>query len=207
MSFSIPSIDSYNHYDNVLQNRYTPGQFKDCLANPKYIFPPNPIVEGSLDFEGDITLPDGLCVEGDLTIRNCTSSVFSSERLFVEGYLALSGCSLTSLPQRLRVRDGLFLCRCIGLISLPQGLYVGGDLKVLDCTSFVFSSDVRPFVGGDLAFSNCSGLASLPPWMTQLGLRSDGRVREVYLTGTGLAEEDIKLLKTASAPGMQFFCS
>ncbi len=74
------------------------------------------------------SLPDGLRVDGALTLRQCTIEVLP-KNLHVRGDLDLyNASSLKSLPDNLHVGDMLELSFCESLKSLSKNLYVGGSL-------------------------------------------------------------------------------
>ncbi len=149
----------------LLKNRhYTPEQFKRCLADPNYKFPPNPIVDDDLDLDNwtNLTsLPKGLRVEGHLSLKGCTSLTSVPEGLYVGGSLYLDGCtSLTSLPKGVHVDGTLYLDGCTGLVSLSEGLYVGASLFLKNCTRLI-SLPERLHVQY-LYLNGCTSLTSLP---------------------------------------------
>ena len=96
----------------------------------------------------DFLKMEGLNVDGNLIIEDCTSMVSFPEGLNIDGHLNLIGCtSLVSLPEGLTVDGNLYLTGCTSLISLPDGLNVGGSLYLYGCTFPVFPPD-RMDVGG-----------------------------------------------------------
>ncbi len=85
---------------------------------------------GSLSLEGTPiqSLPDGLKVNGSLTLINCTNLKSLPENLIVNGRLDIEGCkNITSLPSGLKVKDDLDL-RDTNITKLPPDLQVGDDL-------------------------------------------------------------------------------
>jgi len=153
------------------------------------------------------SLPKGLTVKDELRLSGCTGLTSLPEGLTVKGYLDLGRCTgLTSLPQGLIVQEGLSLSGCTGLISLPEGLTVQGNLNLSGCTGLT-SLPEGLTVQGNLHLSGCTGLTSLPSWITTLGLRADGRTREINLDNTGLSEALLTRLRETPAPGIQFYFS
>lgn len=150
--------------------------------------PPGMQVNGHLSLEGEAALtalPPGLRVTR-LTVSGCrrltslplglrcyeldakdTPLASLPDDLRVENRLDLSGCAaLRSLPNGLKVGT-LTLAGCLSLRALPEGL----DVSFLDVSGCVDLTD-WPVQGalrfGRLNARGCSGLTSLPPWMTQV---------------------------------------
>ena len=109
---------------------------------------------------------------------------------------------LRSLPRGLRVMS-LEITGCPKFRTIPGDIQVEGDIRLDNCRSLTsLPENLR--LGGNLSLFGCSGLTSLPENITRLGFRSDGGVRVVNLTGTGLSDEYIDRLRNEPAPGMQF---
>ena len=145
-------------------------------------------VSGHLSLEGDAaltSLPPGLRVTR-LTLSGCRrlTSLPTGLRCYE---LDAKDTPLASLPGDLRVENRLDLSGCAALRSLSDGLKVG-TLSLAGCISLralpegldVSFLDVSGCVGlrewpqrGSLRFGRlnargCSGLTSLPPWLTQI---------------------------------------
>lgn len=165
---------------------YTPENFKKLLRQ-NYQFPPNVVVSGSLDLTNIPiqTLPTGLEVRGSMDLKG-SGLIALPEGLEVAGDLELGGCRfLTTLPEGLKVKGGLNLS-FTGLTSLPQ---------------------TPPEIGNKLWLYECTGLTSLPNWITTLGLANNGNscfTRIVELENTGLSYDIIERLIHLDAPGMRF---
>ncbi len=153
------------------------------------------------------SLPKGLEVRGCLNLFHCTSLTSLPKGLKVGGDLDFTGCTrLTSLPEGLEVRGYLNLSHCRSLTSLSADLKVGGDLDLFHCRGLTSLPEGFE-VGGDLDFTGCTRLTSLPNSITQLGVLSDGEMRVINLTGTGLSETIIQDLQQSEHPGIQFHFS
>ena len=65
-------------------------------------------------------------------------------------------------------------------------------------------------VGGDLHLENCESLRTLPSEIFNWGCSMDplwyGDMRNIYLVGAGLDESELERIRSANAPGIQFFC-
>lgn len=109
---------------------------------------------------------------------------------------------LRSLPRGLRVPE-LRIRYCPKFTTLPEDIRVDGNIELFHCQA-VTTLPENLQLGGNLYLQGCSGLTSLPESITRLGRRSDGEVRLVNLTGTGLSDEYIDRLRNEPAPGMQF---
>ena len=73
---------------------------------------------------------EDLNVKGNLNLRNANITSLP-EGLQVDGSLSLNNCyNLTSLPKNLDVTGNLDLFKCVKLTSLPKGLKVGGILEL-----------------------------------------------------------------------------
>jgi hypothetical protein len=82
-----------------------------------------------LIFNEPLTEED-LNVKGNLNLRNANITSLP-EGLQVDGSLSLNNCyNLTSLPKNLDVTGNLDLFKCVKLTSLPKGLKVGGILEL-----------------------------------------------------------------------------
>ena len=113
---------------------------------------------------------------------------------------------LRSLPRGLRV-PSLKVENCPKFITLPEGIQVDGDIKLNNCPALTSLPENLRF-GGDLSLFGCRGLTSLPVNITRLGYRSDGGIRTIDLTGTGLSDEYIdNRLRNERIPGMRFHFS
>ncbi len=182
------------------------------------------VVHGNLYLAGcSITsLPVGLVVHGNLYLAGCPITSLPVG-LVVYGSLYLAGCPITSLPVELVVHGDLNL-NYTAITSLPVGLVVYGslDLSYSNITSLPEGLEVRGSL--DLSYSDITSLpeqlvvghdidlsysdiTSLPNWITTLGPRSDGNMRQINLTGTRLSEDIISRLRAAPAPGIQFHFS
>ena len=90
-------------------------------------------VKGNLSlYTSEITsLPEGLKIEGDLALIDCTNLMYLPEGLKVGGSLNLHRTKINSLPKGLKVRGHLDLAYSdIASLSLPEGLEVGENLKL-----------------------------------------------------------------------------
>ncbi len=154
-----------------------------------------------------ISLPQGFKTQGDLNLSYCTRLTSLPEDLDLGGELYLSNCtSLTTLPDSFVVKGDLFLGSCTRLTSLPEGLVVEGDLFLGSCTNLISLPEGLE-MGGNLDLSRCTSLTSLPNSITELGYRSDGELRVIDLTGTGLSETVIQNLQQSNHSGIQFYYS
>ncbi len=164
---SVLNINNFSGLYNTSTplNQYTPEEFKKCLANPNYIFPPNPVVNGDLDLSdnpGLTSLPRGLRVEGNLDLSDCTGLTSLPSDLHVEGNLNLCGCTgLTFLPPGLRVERDLSLDDCTALTSLPSDLLVGRNLSLDRCIALTSLPAILS-MRGSLSLDGCIALTSLP---------------------------------------------
>ncbi|KAK1548475.1 hypothetical protein Q3G72_031900 [Acer saccharum] len=155
-------------------------------------------------------LPRGLnIINGDLDCSHCTNLVRLPDRLSVLGHLNCSDCtSLTQLPEGLSVRRRLTCSSCTALMQLPERLHVGGNLYCNNCTALAWMP-VGLRIHGDVYLANCTGLTGLPvDFMTGRGYAVASRVRairRIELTGSAIAETDLRLLMQAAAPGLQFY--
>ncbi|MGR3911750.1 MAG: NEL-type E3 ubiquitin ligase domain-containing protein, partial [Candidatus Rhabdochlamydia sp.] len=134
------------------------------------------------------TIPKGFKVKKSLNLSHCTSLTHLPEELEVQGRLNLFGCTaLITMPSRLQVKNSLNLSHCIQLTTLPDQLELGGDLDLNGCTS----------------------LSSLPHWVATLGYCSDGDIRSIDLTGSGLSPLIIQRLQAEALnhAGVQFYFS
>ncbi len=180
----------------------------DCTSLTS--LPQNLKVKGYLDLNNctNLTsLPQNLEVGGCLDLSDCTSLTSLPQNLKVEGDLYLNNCtSLTSLPQNLKVEGDLYFNNCTSLTSLPQNLKVEDYLYLNDCTSLTSLPEDLD-LGGNLYLSGCTSLTSLPNSITELGYRSDGEMRVIDLTRTGLSTTVIQNLQQSEHPGIQFHYS
>lgn len=176
----IPQI--INNFDELT---CTPKEFEQRLSMDQP-FPPKVIVTGDLDLRRYTIkmLPAGLEVRGNLSLMCLDSLTTLPQGLKVIGNLSLNSChSLKALTEELEVGDALYIYDCPSLTSLSQGLKLGGDLSVRCCKS----------------------LTSLPGWITTLGVRTDGKTREVYISDTGLSNAIIEELHQAFDPDRVLF--
>jgi len=135
---------------------------------------------------------------------DCTGLTSLPDGLRVGEHLFLDGCiNLESLPLNINVVGDMKLRGCTGLRSLPDNFHVGEVLDLSDCTELTSLPDGLR-IGKHLILAGCISLTSLPNWITTLGPCSNGSIREVVLTGTGLSDEIIERLINTPAPGMQF---
>ena len=153
------------------------------------------------------SIPYGLIIHGNLILDCCVSLTSVPYDLKVHGNLSLRQCSnLTSLPRGLTVGKDLRLSYCSNLTSLPQELTVGYSLCLRNCYHLTsLPQDLN--VHGDIDLNFCTRLTSLPNWITTLGPCTIGRIRDIYLEGTGLSEVIINRLRETPAPGIRFYIS
>jgi hypothetical protein len=149
-------------------------------------------------------LPDGLRVGGHL---NCsyTGLIDLPKGLSIGGNLYCVGCvDLTQVGARLSVGGSLYFDNCTGLTQLGAGMSVGGNLVCSDCTSLTHVPEVMS-LGGNLYCEGCTNLTSLPNDIANWGRRTtDGDVRHIALSGSGITRNLLQRLQETQTPGMRF---
>lgn len=89
------------------------------------------------------------------------------------------------------------------LRSIGKGVRIEGDLILPGgCSIEELPEDL--FIGGNIDLSYVK-LKRLPSWITKIGPKKNGEVRDINLKGTQIRQEDIDFLKRGSFPGIQFF--
>ena len=142
-----------------------------------------------------------LSTDGFLTYMHLKNRGFVNGQ-FDNGLYFNNYPELISLPRGLRVPELQIHC-CPRFTTLPEDIRVDGDIQLINCEALTALPESLQF-GGNLNLLGCRGLTSLPENITRLGRRSDGRIRMVNLTGTGLSDEYIDRLRNEPAPGMRF---
>ncbi len=167
------------------KSSYTGHLFKTLLEQG-HTFPSHIIVQSWVILKARplaTSLPSHMQITESLTITDCANITSLPEGLRVMGKLDITNLpNLTSLSKGTEVIGNCYIEKCEKLTHLPEDLYVGGDLILNGCTS----------------------LTSLPDWITKLGRRSDGMIRNVDLRSTGLPYEVIEKIRMADTPGMNF---
>jgi len=107
-------------------------------------------------------LPNGLRVNGYLSLEGCTSIESLPESLIVDWDLLLRDCiSLTGIPTGTKFSGSLHLKNCISLKTLPKKLYVKTYADFCGCTELTeLPSDLT--VGNILHIERCPNLRKLP---------------------------------------------
>jgi len=88
------------------------------------------------------------------------------------------------------------------LTHLPRGLQIAGDLYLCNCPIQELPENLK--VGGNILLSGCFSLSELPDWISTLGPRADGQIREIHLNNTGLSQETLDALMQTDHPGIEF---
>ena len=124
-----------------------------------------PYYRGNLDLHGTsiTSLPDGLVVDGNLDLEDCTGITSLPNDLAVGGLLDLSGTGITSLPNDLVVGGNLDLYNT-SITFLPNDLTVGGNLYLRGTSITSLPNDLA--VGGYLDLHG-TGITSLPKGLTE----------------------------------------
>ncbi|MGR3973526.1 MAG: NEL-type E3 ubiquitin ligase domain-containing protein [Candidatus Rhabdochlamydia sp.] len=154
-------------------------------------------------------IPEDIDVKGHFYLSSCKRLTALPKGLKVGSHICLSDCeSLTHLPDDLEVKGNLEIHTCESLTLLPKGLKVKNNLNLYDCTAL--TAIPYPFnLGGNLDLIGCRLLTSLPDWIVTLGPRSDGEVRVINLTYTGLSPTVLMRLEESvrNVEGIQFHFS
>lgn len=150
------------------------------------------------------SVPKGLKVGGHLTIFLNTLFTSLPIGLEVRNGLRIGGAPVETLPEGLRVGGDLSLRHTL-IRELPQRLDVKGDLSISE-SPITGLPEEKFEIGGNLDLSDCP-ITSLPDWITTLGPRADGRIREINLERTNLSQSVRDRLLATPAPGIQFHTS
>jgi hypothetical protein len=174
------------------------------------MLPPNLRVREKLNLYGctGLTeLPQDIEVYGDADLSGCDNLLELPKGFQINGNLNLSQClKLRSLPQILKINGNLDLSNCPELVSLSDHLVVRGNLILRGCSNLRFLPQ-RMHLRGDMNLFGCRAVTSLPAWITALGPKSEGAIRVIDLTGTGLSETTTTRLRQTEAPGIRFHFS
>ena len=137
------------------------------------------LTKEELNFKGDLnldnsnvtSLPEGLQVDGSLSLNNCYN--------------------LTSLPKNLDVTGNLDLLGTTKLTSLPEGLAVWGFIQIKDSTLArrYTNDDLREMVGsnGNLSYINRNSLRPLSDIIGTQAAQTTGGATQPTTTGGGAA--------------------
>lgn len=82
-----------------------------------------------------VSLPTKLVVNGDLRLIRCFGLTLP-QGLTVIGNLSIKACNLRTLADDLTVHQTLHISKCANLTTLPDHFTVDGDLTVIDCPNF-----------------------------------------------------------------------
>ncbi len=178
-------------------------------ANQKYLytFPKILQIHGNVDFDHCSFRYNGsisLIVHGRLRFSNTYFDTdFQIKKMKILGDLDIVKSDLEKPSEIINVHGHLLVRKCRSITKLCQKLLVGGYVGITTCDRF----DTFPTcfnAGENISLYNCRSLTSLPSWITELGPRSDGGVRHIDLSYTGLSEEVQERLRTSDHPGIQF---
>lgn len=150
-------------------------------------------------------LPNHFEVGRTISLRSCYALTRLPDTLKVFATLDIYDCTaLEALPDRLHVPGHLIVRFCTALTHLPCGLTVDGLLDLSHSRALThLPADLT--VGGDLALRDCRALTRIPDALLRWGLRRDGELRTIDLTGSGLDEDHARALRDARYFGLQFF--
>jgi len=181
----------------------------------------NLILQGCMELRA---LPERLRVDGTLNICYCRQLLYFPNKLYVgKQFLAQACHGLERLPDEFYVGQTIYLPQCRNLREIPEGLRVNGDL-ILDETGLIrtptrlyvkgsLSLRICPYLqelspdlqlGGDLILTSCSSLDNFPNELLQLGAKSDGQIRSIYLLGTALSQDRLDELNSSPHAGIEF---
>ncbi len=154
-----------------------------------------------------ISLADHIDSQGNVHLNDCRNFFRLPDHFTVQGNLYLDDCtSFPSLPVHLSVQGVLRLCNCSSLTTVPSTLTVHGDFNIYHCRGLI-SIPEHLNIHRHLRLCHCSNLTSLPNSIVQWGSCSDGSVRIIDLTNTGLSDAVIESLRECVATGIVFYFS
>ena len=116
-------------------------------------------------------LPEGIRVEGDFHLEQCSQIKSLPETLRVRGLLSLRGLArLAHFPQGIFEGARLRITGCPGLTQLPGGWQPLEQLVLDGVNISTLPPDLQMAPGGELVLQNCARLESLPAGLTGSGL-------------------------------------
>ena len=150
------------------------------------------------------SIDGSVTVKGGMIMPHVSGLVDLPGTFFISGSLYLMCCShLRDLSGSFSVRCSARFDRCQRLRDLSGNFYVGDKLD-LSCCNHLTDLSGTFAVGGEIDLNHCTRLEFVPDWITSLGRDSEGNIRYVDLTFTGLSDASIDLLHSANIPGVQF---
>ena len=150
------------------------------------------------------SIDGSVTVKGGMIMPHVSGLVDLPGTFFISGSLYLMCCShLRDLSGSFSVRCSAGFDRCQRLRDLSGNFYVGDKLD-LSCCNHLTDLAGTFAVGGKIDLNHCTRLEFVPDWITSLGRDSEGNIRYVDLTFTGLSDADIDQLHCAKIPGVRF---
>ena len=150
------------------------------------------------------SIDGSVTVKGGMIMPHVSGLVDLPGTFFISGSLYLMCCShLRDLSGSFSVRCSARFDRCQRLRDLSGNFYVGDKLD-LSCCNHLTDLSGTFAVGGKIDLNHCTRLEFVPDWITSLGRDSEGNIRYVDLTFTGLSDASIDRLHSANIPGVQF---